>query len=80
MSRMPQLLRAAWQGWKQIAQVIGHFQAQVLFGLLYFVFVAPFAIGLKLFADPLHIKGKRPTTWWRDFPRQTLTLEDARRQ
>lgn len=77
---MPQFLRAAWQGWKRIAQVIGHFQAQVLFGFLYFVFVAPFAIGLKLFGDPLQIKGPRRTTWWHASPRQTLTLEDAQRQ
>ncbi len=77
---MPQFLRAAWQGWKRIAQVIGHFQAQVLFGLLYFVFVAPFAIGLKLFADPLQLHTKRKDSWWHTSPRQTLTLEDAHRQ
>jgi len=53
---MPQWLRAAWRGWKRIAEKIGHFQARVLWGLMYFVVVAPFAVGLKLFSDPLRIK------------------------
>ncbi|MBI2963467.1 MAG: hypothetical protein HYY35_06915 [Deltaproteobacteria bacterium] len=77
---MPRQLRAAWQAWKRIAQRIAHFQSQVLFGLLYFVVVAPFAIGLKLFSDPLRIKHKSAPSWWREHPRQTLTLEDAHRQ
>ena len=77
---MRQLLRVAWQGWKRIAEKIGHFQAKVLFSLLYFIVVAPFALGVKLFSDPLRIKKKSGETWWREHPRQTLTLEEARRQ
>jgi hypothetical protein len=77
---MRQFLRAAWQGWKRVAEKIGHFQARLLFGLLYFVVVTPFAVGLKLFSDPLRIKRKRTSSWWHEHPRQTLTLEDARRQ
>jgi len=77
---MRQFLRAAWQGWKRIAEKIGRFQAKVLWGLLYFVVVAPFALGLKLFADPLRIKKRPSQSWWLEKPRQTLTLEDAHRQ
>jgi len=77
---MRQFLRAAWSGWKRVAEKIGHFQARLLFGLLYFVVVAPFALGLKLFSDPLGIKRKRSLSWWHEHPRQTLTLEDAHRQ
>lgn len=77
---MPRFLRLAWQGWKRIAEKIGHFQARLLFGLLYLVVVAPFALGLKLFSDPLQLKKKLSPTWWREHPRQTLTLEDAHRQ
>src|SRR5713226_4270227 len=76
--RMPQWLRSAWLGWKRIAEKIGHFQARVLFGLMYFVVVTPFAVGVKVLSDPLSIKKRGPR--WRDFARQTLTLEDARRQ
>ena len=79
---MRQFLRAAWQGWKRVAEKIGHFQARLLFGLLYFVVVAPFALGLKLFSDPLRIKKSRDASRsrWHEHPRQTLTLEDAHRQ
>jgi len=77
---MRQLLHAAWQGWKRIAEKIGHFQARVLWGLLYFVVVAPFAVGVKLFSDPLRIKKRSSTTWWVENPRQTSTLEEAHRQ
>jgi hypothetical protein len=73
-------LRAAWQAWKRIAEKIGHFQARLLWGLLYFIVVAPVAIVLKAVSDPLHVKPTQATSWWRPEPRQTLTLEDAHRQ
>jgi hypothetical protein len=47
---------------------------------LYFVLVTPFALGLKLFADPLRIKTRTGPSWWLDHPRQTRTLEEAHRQ
>jgi hypothetical protein len=37
-------------------------------------------VGMKLFADPLQIKKRRSSSWWLEHPRQTLTLEEARRQ
>ena len=77
---MRHFLRAAWQRWKRIAETIGRFQARVLWGVLYFVLVAPFALGVKLFLDPLRIKKRSSPSWWLDKPRQTLTLEGAHRQ
>ena len=73
-------LRAAWQAWKRIAEKIMHFQQLLLWSLLYFVVVAPFALGVKITSDPLRIKRKSAPTWWHEHPRQTLTLEDGRRQ
>ena len=73
-------LRAAWQAWKRIAEKIMHFQQLLLWTFLYFVVVGPFALGLKLASDPLRIKRKSAPTWWVDHPRQTLTLEQGRRQ
>ena len=77
---MPRFLRAAWQAWKRAAEKIGHFQARVLWGLMYFILVTPFAIGLKIFADPLRIRKRPSPSWWLEHPRQTLTLEEAQRQ
>lgn len=77
---MRQLLKVVWRRWKVIAEKIGHFQARVLFAVLYFVVVTPFALGVKLFADPLRIKQRDAAPRWTDFQRQTVTLEDARKQ
>jgi hypothetical protein len=77
---MRHFLRAAWQGWKRIAEKIGRSQARFLWGLLYFLVVTPFALGLKVFSDPLRIKRRPSPSGWLEKPRQTLTLEDARRQ
>jgi hypothetical protein len=76
---MRQFFRSAWQQWKVLAEKIGHFQAKVIFGFLYFVLVAPFALGVKIFSDPLQLRPTDHPTW-RSFARQTSTLEDARRQ
>jgi hypothetical protein len=75
---MRQFLKAAWQRWKIIAEKVGHVQAKLIFSFLYFVLVAPFAVALKVMADPLHLKMTAPL--WRDASRQTLSLEDARKQ
>jgi len=77
---MLRLLRSAWHGWKKIAEKIGHFQNRLLWGFLYFVVVAPFAMGVKLLSDPLRVKKRSEPSRWVERPRQTLTLEDAHRQ
>ena len=77
---MSRHLRAAWQAWKRIAEKIVHFQQLLLWSLLYFVVVGPFALVVKLASDPLRMKRKSSPTWWVNDPRQTLTLEDGRRQ
>jgi hypothetical protein len=77
---MPHFLRATWQGWKRTAEKIGRFQAKLLWGLLYFVVAAPFALVVKVFSDPLRIKKRPSPSWWLEKPRQTVTLEDAHRQ
>ncbi len=76
---MRQLLKVAWQRWKVLAEKIGRFQARVIFAVLYFLVVTPFALGVKLFVDPLQMTRKSAPQWG-DFRRQTLTLEDARKQ
>jgi hypothetical protein len=77
---MGRFLRETWYAWKRIAERIGHFQARVLWGFLYFVLVTPFALGVKIFADPLRIRRRSSSSWWLEHPRQTSTLEEARRQ
>ena len=71
--------RRAWNRWLKIADVIGDFQARVVLSLFYFVIVLPFGLAVRLFADPLRIKGK-PDTTWSDFVPHAQTIDEARKQ
>ena len=63
------MLRRLWQKWKTVAQKIGDFQARLILGVFYFVLLAPFALVLKLFSDPLHLKIKNAR--WVPYPGTT---------
>jgi len=49
-------LRALLNAWKSVAHKIGNFQARLLLTVFYFVVVAPFALRVKIFSDPLQLK------------------------
>ena len=72
-------LQRAWKRWLIIAGIIGDFQARVVLSLFYFLIVLPFGLAVRLFGDPLRIKGTR-TTNWTAFTPTTRTLEDMRKQ
>lgn len=70
--------RRLWERWKVLAHAIGTFQARLILSVLYLVVLPPFALIRRLGADPL---GRRPgPTYWRPRPRETPTLDAARRQ
>jgi len=61
------VLRTLWKGWLVVARKIGYFQSQVILALVYFVVIAPFALAVRLFSDPLRLHGN-PS--WRWLPRE----------
>ncbi len=61
-------LRSAWAGWKIVAHRVGNFQARVVLSLFYFVVVPPFALGVKLLADPLRLRAPRGAGFWTAHP------------
>jgi hypothetical protein len=71
------LLSRLWAGWKRVGRKIGDFQARVLLTLFYFVLLAPFAIAVRLKADPL---GLKRGGGWLPVVRTGDPLERARRQ
>ena len=71
--------RRVWERWLRIAGVIGDFQARVVLTLFYLIIVLPFAMGVRLFADPLNIKGGRKTAWT-DFLERARAMDEAKRQ
>lgn len=77
---MTTLAGRLWRRWKRIAEVIGSIQASFLLTIFYFVIVAPFALGVRLFSDPLRIKTRPLGSAWvhRDF--RIPSLDEGRKQ
>jgi len=73
-------LRIIWATWKRIGQFIGDFIARVVLSLFYFTLFVPFAVGVRLFGDPLGVKAKGNPPRWLERATHDLALDDARRQ
>lgn len=50
------MLKTLWRGWLVVARTIGAVQSRLILTLVYFVFMAPFALGVRLFSDPLGLR------------------------
>jgi hypothetical protein len=73
------MFKQLWLGWKAFARRIVDIQAKLFLTFFYFLVVAPFAIGVKLLANPLNLLEKRHSNW----VSKTVDkrgLEEARRQ
>lgn len=68
-----------WQQWKQFGHFLGDWLGRVALTIFYFTVFVPFAIGVRLFSDPLDIKTD-PAERWR--PRETgdQNFEEVLRQ
>jgi hypothetical protein len=69
-----------WAGWKAIAHKIGNFQSRVLLNVFYFLILSPFALGVRLFADPLRIRRQTHSHWLHKETDLAIASEKGRRQ
>jgi len=53
-----------WRRWTVIAHIIGTFQARVLLSVFYLVVIPPFALIVKLWLDPLHLRRAAGSSAW----------------
>jgi hypothetical protein len=74
------LWRRLWEGWKRVGKKIGNFQARVLLGIFYAIFLAPFAVMLRWLSDPLAIKPGSRRGWLPREDQQTTPEDLAKRQ
>jgi hypothetical protein len=65
------MLRYLLASWKVAAHKIGDFQARLLLNIFYFLVLTPFALGVKMFSDPLRIRRQNLARW---LPREKETL------
>lgn len=73
-------VRRVLDWWRVFAIEIGNYQGRVLFAFFYFVIVAPFGIGVRLFSDPLKVKQAVRGTNWLERSPVRQELETAREQ
>lgn len=53
----------AWRSWTGLSMHIGDFQARALLTLIYFTWLVPFGVLVRLFSDPLDIRSiEKPLT------------------
>ncbi len=73
------LIQDFWHGWRAFGQFLGNWLARVVLTIFYFTVLVPFGLGVRLFADPLHIK-KQPPELWRPRTTGDQKFEDVVRQ
>ena len=74
------MLKRLWRGWLFVARKIGYVQSQLILTLVYFVVIAPFALAVRFFSDPLCLR-RSPS--WRGLPPEghsRPTLNSVRQQ
>jgi hypothetical protein len=72
--------RELFERWKRIAKKIGDFQARLILTLFYLFIIGPFALVVRLRADPLAIKGRASRGWLPCAGRKGTALERAMEQ
>ncbi len=60
------MLRILWKEWRVGTKTIGQFQSWLILALIYFVVMAPIALAVRLFLNPLQLRG---TPSWHWLPR-----------
>ena len=75
---MKEIAGRAWQRWQIIGRVNGDYLARLLVNGFYFTVMVPFALGVRLFSDPLKLKKTTPK--WKSRKEVGSSLTDARGQ
>lgn len=60
---MKNFFSTIWRGWKAFGRFMGDLVGRVFLMLFYLTVALPFGLGVRLFGDPLDIKGKKAPAW-----------------
>jgi saxitoxin biosynthesis operon SxtJ-like protein len=52
------MLKTLWRKWLAVAHAIGRVNSRIVMTLVYFVAMAPFALAVRWFADPLRVRAQ----------------------
>ena len=73
-------IKKLWLSWENFSKRMGSFQSRIILSLFYFIFVTPFALGVRIFSDPLNIKHHSSKSHWLPKKEIKYDLEQYRRQ
>lgn len=71
-------MQELWQWWKRTAHRIGDAQARFILTVFYFLILAPFALVVRFWSDPLRVR--RSPGWIRRQDEPKNAIERAREQ
>ena len=74
------ILKRLWQAWLKFGHWLGNVMSWVWMPLFYFVVLMPFALVIKLFADPLQIRRRQSKSHWNPKRLPCLDMQWARNQ
>ena len=69
-----------WHRWIGFSKRMGGFQSRMILSFFFLVIVMPFALGVKVFSDPLRIKVKLGQSHWLSVKEPKFDIENFRRQ
>jgi hypothetical protein len=61
--KKPSAAETYWERWKRFGKWIGDYQARALLSVFYFIVLAPFALVVRRWSDPLAVKPGSANGW-----------------
>jgi hypothetical protein len=68
--------RRLWRGWQTVARWIGNLLSRIVTSFAYVVVIPVFAIGVRIFADPLQLEPG--PAHWTPLPPGPTSVDEAR--
>lgn len=72
--------KRTWARWKAFSLRMGSFQSRLILSFVYFVFILPFGLGVRLFSDPMRIRKRKVASHWLPKKEIPAALEEFKRQ
>jgi len=69
-----------WQTWTAFSKRLGHVQTRIFLAYFYLILVAPVAVMVRLFSDPLSIGKQKPESQWTMTDESENDTDQFRRQ
>jgi len=73
-------VKKLWRAYQDFFIRVGAFQSGIVLSIIFFILISPFALGVKIFSDPLRLKHQDEESNWLPRISAKPDLEQSRRQ